>query len=154
MPSTKQTLSEKIGVGKVLTKKVRITNAQIKAMRATPITLITGVPNKVIVFRGAELELIYGSNVFTESSDNMAIKFTDGSGAAVSDTIEATNFIDAAANTVTSAVPVKDAIAALSAAVGKALVLHNTGDGEYAGNAGADNKMTVVVSYTLADLTS
>lgn len=40
--STEQTLSDELSVGKVLYKKVKLTNAQIKAMRATPVTLVAG----------------------------------------------------------------------------------------------------------------
>ena len=151
--NSKKSLADKISNGKVQSLKVRITNAQIKAMRATPITLVPAVAGKVIRFVSAELRLNYGgTNVFTETADNMAVKYTNGSGVAVSDTIEATGFIDQSASTVTSAVAVKDAIAVSTGAVGKALVLHNTGDGEYAGNAAADNTMTVDVSYILSDL--
>jgi len=152
MITSKKDLASKIAVGRLLTVKVRLTNAQIKALRATPITLVPAVTNKVIQFVGAQLKLVYGSNVFTETADNMAIKYTNGSGVAVSQAIEATGFIDAAANTITNAIPALDAIVAETGAKSKALVLHNTGDGEYAGNAAADSTMVVTVSYMVHDL--
>lgn len=133
---------------KTITERIELTNAQIKAMRATPVTLVNGLPNAVLVLDSIVLRLNYGgTNVFTETADNMAVKFTDGSGAQVSSTIEATGFIDQNATTFTRATPSTDAIVASASAVGKSLVLHNTGDGEYAGNAGADNTMTVWVTY-------
>jgi hypothetical protein len=74
----------------------------------------------------------------------MAIRFTNGSGAIVSQAIEATGFIDQAADTITNALPKVDAIASAAASVAQALVLHNTGDGEY----GAGNSpMTVKITY-------
>jgi len=127
---------------------VDLTNAQIKALRAAPVTLVAAPgATKVLEFVSAVLALDYGANVLTESSDNMAIRYTDGTGVIVSQAIEATGFIDAAADTITNALPKIDAIAANSAAVNKPLVLHNTGDGEYAGNAGADTIMSVKIAY-------
>jgi hypothetical protein len=77
----------------------------------------------------------------------MAIRYTDGSGVIVSQAIEATDFIDAGADTITNALPKIDAIVANSGSVNKALVLHNTGDGEFGGNAGADTVMSVKIAY-------
>lgn len=132
---------------------VTLTNANIKAMRATPITLVAAQgANKVVELVSALLKLVAGTNVLTETIDNMAIKYTGGSGVAVSQTIEATGFIDQAANTITNALPVIDPIAALSASANKALVLHNTGDGEYGGNAAADATMVVKIAYRVHNL--
>jgi hypothetical protein len=133
---------------------INLTNVNIKALRATPITLVVAQgANKVIEFVSALLFLDYGTNVLTETTDNLAVKFENGSGAIVSQAIEATGFIDAAADTVTSALPKIDAIVAAASAANKALVLHNTGDGEYAGNAGADTTMKVKVAYRVHDVT-
>jgi len=125
-----------------------ITNAEIKALRAAPKTLVAAPDGgKVLEFISLQLFLDYGSNALTESADNMAVRFNDGSGTIVSQTIEATGFIDATADTMTNALPKIDAISAKTACDGKALVLHNTGDGEYAGNAGADTVIRYRVCY-------
>lgn len=132
---------------------VNLTNANIKALRATPITLVAAQgANKVIELVSALLKLVAGTNVLTESADNLAVKYENGSGVAVSQAIEATGFVDAAVVTVTNALPKIDAIAALSVSANKGLVLHNTGDGEYAGNAAADATMVVKVAYRVHDL--
>lgn len=137
-------------VPSVFTASVSITNAELKALRATPKTLVQAQgAGTVVEFVGAVLLLDYGTNVFTESADNAAVKYTNGSGVAVSDTIECTGFIDASADTATSAVPVKDAIVAATGNANKALVLHNTGDGEWGGNAGADTVMRVKISFSV-----
>jgi len=135
------------------TVKVSLTNAQIKAMRATPVELVSAQgANTLIVFEGATLVLNAGSEVLTESADNMAIEYDSGSAAAVTGTIEATNFIDQAADTVTNAVPAGDVIDASADVVNKNIALVNTGDGEYAGNASADATMDVYVTYRVLDL--
>lgn len=132
---------------------VNLTNAEIKALRAAPKALVAAQgANKVVELVSALLKLDAGTNVLSEIDDNMAVKYNDGSGAAVSQTIEATGFIDQAADTVTCALPKIDAIAALSASANKALVLHNTGDAEYGGNAAADATMVVKVAYRVHDL--
>jgi len=131
-----------------------LTSAQIKALRATPITIIAAPgAGKVIEFIGATLKLVYGgTNVFTETDDNLAFKYTDGSGVSVSGNIESTGFIDQSANTYTSAVRQADGIVAATGAENQALVLHNTGDGEIAGNAGNDNTLEISVLYRVVTL--
>lgn len=133
---------------------VTLSNSEIKALRATPIEIVAapGAGN-VIQFLGGLLKLNYGgNNAFTESADNLAFKYTDGSGIAVSQTVESTNFIDATADTLTSAVPAGDAIVAATGAENQAIVIHNTGDGEIAGNAAGDNTITLRVYYAIYSL--
>jgi len=132
---------------------VTITAAEVKAARATPVSLVAaqGAGNAVMFF-GAQLKLNYGSEVFTETADNFAIKYTDGSGVAVSQTIENTGFIDQSADTLTNALPVADAIVVATGAENQALVLHNTGDGEIAGNASDDSTVTVRIFYQVVAL--
>ncbi len=132
---------------------VTLTNAQLKALRATPITLVAAQGAGTIVrFLGATLKNSGGANAITETDDNAAIKYTDGSGVAVSQTIECTGFIDQTVATVTTALPAIDAIATSAAATNAALVLHNTGNGEWAGNAAADVTLTVQVSYEVVTI--
>lgn len=128
--------------------EVTLTSANVKALRATPITLVAApAAGYVLEFIKIYLFLDYGSNGFTESTDNLAVKYTDGSGSVVSETIEMTGFIDQTADTMTSAGPAAQAILAKTACAGKALVLHNTGDGEIAGNAANDSVVEVKVAY-------
>ncbi len=127
---------------------VSITNAQIKAIRATPKTLVAAPgAGRMLQFVSLQLLNAGGTNALTESADNLAVKFTDGSGAQVSQDIEATGFVDQTAATVTNGLPKIDAIVAVASAANKALVLHNTGDGEYGGNAAADVTWKARVVY-------
>jgi len=128
--------------------KVTLTNAQIKALRATPITLVAAQGTyRYIELVSAILFLNAGTNVLTESADNLAIKYNNGSGVAASETIECTGFIDQSVDTFTNAVPALNTIVAKTAVLNKGLVLHNTGDGEYGGNAAADATMDIRVVY-------
>lgn len=133
---------------------VTLTSAQVKALRATPATLVAAPgAGKSLMLVGALLKLNYGgTNAFTESADNLAIKYTDGSGAAVSQTIESGSFITATADTYSNALPKIDVIAAATGVENQALVLHNTGDGEIAGNAANDNTLSIRVYYTVQEL--
>lgn len=138
--------SSPTGDGIIQWAEVSITNAEMLALRATPKTLVAAPgAGKVLEFVSAQLYFDY-TGAYTETADNMAIKYTDGSGAAVSQTIEATGFVDATADTVTNALPKIDAIVAKSGSENKALVLHNTGDGEYGGG-NAANAIRVKVAY-------
>lgn len=125
-----------------------ITNAEIKALRATPKTLVAAPgAGKVLQFVSVALFLDYGTNVFTETADNLSVKLKDGSGTAVSQDIEATGFIDNAGDIMTVGIPKVDAISAKAACENMALVLHNTGDGEYGGNVGADTVIRFKATY-------
>lgn len=126
--------------------EVSLTNAEMLALRATPKTLVAAPgAGKVLEFLSACLLFDY-TGAYTESADNMAVKFENGSGVAVSDTIEATGFVDATADTLTFARKAVDGITAKTGCENKALVLHNTGDGEYGGG-NAANVVRVKVAY-------
>jgi len=127
---------------------VSITNAQIKALRATPKTLVAAPgAGRMLSFVSAQLVNLGGTNALTESADNLAVKYTDGSGVQVSQDIETTGWLDQTAATVTGALAKIDPIVAAASCANKALVLHNTGDGEYGGNAALDVTFKVRVIY-------
>lgn len=133
--------------------EVTLTAAEVKALAATQKTLVAAPgAGKMLQFISATLKLNYGSEAFTESADNLAIKYTDDSGVAVSQTIESTGFIDQTADTYTNALPALNAIVAASAAENQPLVLDNTGDGEIAGNASNDSTLTVAIVYATVSI--
>lgn len=135
------------------TSKVTLSSALIKTLRATPQVLVPapGV-GKYIELVSVRLRLIAGTNVLTESTANLAVKLTNGSGAAVSQTVETTGFIDQAANTLTNGLPKIDAIATQAASVNAPLVLHNLGAAEYGGNAANDAQLEVLTTYRVRTL--
>jgi len=131
---------------------VSLTNTNIKNLAATQIELVPAQgAGTVVEFVSAQLKLVYGSDVLTESGDNLAVKYTDASGVAVSETIESTGFIDQSANTYTNAIAIKDTIVAATGAENKALVLDNLGS-EFAGNASNDTTMEIGIAYRVHTL--
>jgi hypothetical protein len=126
--------------------RVAITNAEMLALRATPKTLVAAPgAGKYLEFVGATI-FFDRAGAYTESADNMAVKLGTGAGTAVSETIEATGLVDAAGDVVMPVKPATSAVIAKAAAENLALVLHNTGDGEYGGG-NASNEIIVEVVY-------
>lgn len=113
--------------------EVSITQAQLVLLRATPVELVPAPgAGKVIDFLAAHIQLVYGgTGNNTESTANLGIKYTDGSGVQVNETVEATGFIDQTVSTNTSARKKLDPIVTAAGSTNKALVLHNLGAGEY-----------------------
>ena len=107
-----------------------ITNAQMLTLRASPITLVTAQGTGTVVeLVSAMLFCDASAGVYTESADNMQIKYVDGSGVAVTADIEATGFVTVADEMATTVIPKIDAIATDAQCVNQPLVLHNVGDG-------------------------
>lgn len=124
--------------------EVTIAAASVLTLRATPVTLVAAPgAGYVLQLLGGYVIMDYGMTAYTESADNLAVKYTNGSGAAASETIETTGFIDSTADDMITVIPIKDVAAVANAA----LVLHNTGDGEF-GNMG-DSPLRVKILYTI-----
>lgn len=131
--------------------KVTLTNAEIKALQGTPKELIAAPgAGKLIIVHQVYLHLDAGSEVLSESADNLVVEYGDGQD--ITGAIEMTSFIDQAADTWMSVLPVAQAAsAAASIGINKNVRLLNTGDGEFAGNASNDATLDVYVSYSVAD---
>lgn len=136
--------------------RVSITPAEIRALRATQITLVAAPgATKFLEFVSAHLWLDFGAvahDAPTNAGDDLAIRYTDGNGQVVGSQ-EATGFINAAADahriikagaapvaTVADVVPVANA----------ALVLDNIGAAEYAGT--GDSPLVVDILYLVRTL--
>lgn len=141
------------GSAEVRSLETVLTSAQVKALRATPVTVVPAPgAGKSLEFVSALLQLNYGgANAFT-GPQNLAVKYKDSASAAVSQPITGTGFIDQATDMVTSALPKADAIATRAVAENQPLVLHNTGAAEITGNAANDNLLHVKVLYRVHTL--
>jgi len=137
---------EVVGLG-LHTAKVTLTAAEIKALAGSPKVLVAAPgEGKALSFLGATLRLVAGTEVLTESADNLAIKYKGGTGLQISETIEATGFIDQSADTIINVVPIKDAKQTSANIANEELFLVNL-DGEYGGNASNDAELVVVITY-------
>jgi hypothetical protein len=135
------------GSAEIRSLETVLTSAQIKILRATPITVVPAPgAGRSLEFVSALLQLNYGSNVFT-GPQNLAVKYKDGASAQVSQNVTGTGFIDQAGDMVTSALAKADGIATRAIAENQPLVLHNIGAAEITGNAGNDNLLHVKVLY-------
>lgn len=128
---------------------VSITDTQMKALRATPKQLVAAPgTGYALQFLGAQFFFDY-TGAYTESSDDLGVKYTDGSGKQVSDTLDATGFVDATADAHAFVTASQTSLLTANAA----LVLHNLGDGEYGGG-NASNAVKVRCFYRTLPLLS
>lgn len=144
-------VDEAFAIAELITTKVTVSATEIKALAATPKTLVAAEgAGTLLELVSATLRLVSGSEALAEDGggSNLGIKYTDGSGTQVSEAIEMTGFITEASNATTFAKPAATApIDTGDTALNAALVLHNIGAGEITGNASDDAELEVYVSY-------
>lgn len=127
---------------------VEISNAEIKDLNGAPKTLVSAPgANKFLELVSVVLILDYGSNVLTESADNLVVEYAT-SGMDATGTIECTGFIDQAVDQMAFIPAATIATDAASDIVNNAFRLFNPND-NFAGNAGADTTMTVKIAYRI-----
>lgn len=125
-----------------------LTAAQIKALRATPATIVADpAAGKMLELISLSLFLDYGSEVLSETADNLELYYNGGTTAAASATIETTGFLDQAANMLYHVYGKTLGALAGSVVDGKGFILKNTGDGEFGGNASNDTVLRYRVAY-------
>lgn len=110
--------------------EVAITAAEMLALRATPKELVAA-PGAGYALEFVSAVFIYDyTAAFTESADNIDVKYTNGSGTIVSLELETTGLLDATADKISVLSPLAtDPLLTANAA----LVLHNSGNGEFGG---------------------
>ena len=109
-----------------------ISSSELLALRATPKTLVAAPgAGKLIEFVSIDLLLDATATAYVESTANLGVRYENGSGTQVSETIEATGFINQTVDTWIKGQPAAQVAMTKTASENKALVLHNLGAGEY-----------------------
>lgn len=90
----------------------QLTNTNMLALEATPVTLIAAVADTAIVVHKVMLFFDWTAN-YTESADNLVIEYADGTDIV---NIEATGFVDAGADAARMIIPRDGAIVVVAAA--------------------------------------
>ena len=147
--------TEEIGDGQVTQVKMeegsmvfvdkQLTNAEVLALRATPIELVAAPgADKAIVVHKFAIVVDDTAGAFTESTDNLVMEYEDG--VDISAAIEATSLVGGAVQFATQGVLDTVVVPDVNAGV----QLLNTGDGEWGGGNVA-NTISVRVWYSVID---
>jgi len=135
------------GLANVRVAEIDLTSAQIKALNATPVTIVAA-PGANLAIVPIMVSLVFnygGTNVFTETADDLSIGYAGG--AEIME-IESTGLIDQT-NDEWRAITFSHAESFIPEE-NVAVEITNL-DGEIAGNAGGDNTARVRLLYTIVD---
>lgn len=133
----------------VATATINLTSAQVKALRATPITVIPApASGSMIYFLGAQTHFDYGgTNPFT-NAQNLALQLAGGPTTVSSDIVGA-GYLDQTVSAYQYTYQTSPFIATALNAEGQALVLTNTGGSEITGNVANDNLFHLIIYYSI-----
>lgn len=135
-------------VGGINYTEITLTNAQIKALRASPLTLVLAPGlGRYLDPIAMDLVLKAGTNVLTEATANLDLRYV-GKAAGVLHTSEMTGFIDQAVDMTTRARVANDKIITRANCENLGLELFNNGAGEFGGNAALDALLKVRLWYS------
>jgi len=128
---------------------VILTSAQVKAVRATPITIIAAPgAGKIIEILSGSAQTIYaGNNAFT-GAQNLALKPKDGTTNGIA-TLTGAGWVDQTASEQQEFAFPSGIINSKANTDNQPIVLHNTGAAEITGNAAGDNTVRVDVIYRI-----
>jgi len=130
----------------LLTITAELTAAQVKALRASPATIVpAGGAGTMIEFVSAVLLLDYETVVYAlGAGDDLAFKYANGAGASVSLIGETTGFLDQAADVAKVVTALGSPFFTKAQCENQAIVLHNIGAAEVLNG---DSSLLVHVSY-------
>ena len=134
------------GVGDMRVADVLITSAQMLALAATPITIVAAPgAGKYLEFMGAVCFLDYNSAAYAaDAGEDFQLRYTDGSGALVSDPIDG-ELLEATADTLFVLKPIALTVAVTA---NTPIVADNVGAGELASG---DSPFKVRCFYRIHD---
>jgi hypothetical protein len=134
--------------GSVQYAETSIANTPFLAIRATPAELVAAPgAGKVLEFVSCVILFDYTA-AYTETDDNLVVRYASTTGAIASDTIEMTGFVDATADAIAVGYPAASVVVLKSVAENAALVLHGSGSGEFGGG-NAANVIRVKTAYRI-----
>lgn len=128
---------------------VTVTSAELLALAATPKTIVAAPgADKVARFRGIESFLDFNTTAYTitNAGDDLSVRYTNGAGAIVSQTIQAQGFLDATEDAYMQGEAIIQQVGDLADFANQALVLDNIGAAEYTLG---DSPIIVVVHYDI-----
>lgn len=130
-----------INVSPFAKRRTQLTNAQMLALRATPITLVAAPgAGLAILVDGVYAYFDVTTDGYTETADNLAVEYASGLDVLV---METTGWLDQATDGARYQRPAVDVI---TPPANSALQLKNNGDGEFGGG-NAANTLSVEVTY-------
>lgn len=133
---------------------VAVTSAELLALAAAPKTLVAAPgAGKVARFRSIESFLDFNTTAYTitNAGDDLSVRYTNGAGALVSQTIQAQGFLDATEDSYMQGEAIIQQVGDLADIANQALVLDNIGAAEYTLG---DSPITVVVHYDILTVPS
>jgi len=135
----------------ILYKKLTITDAELKLLVGAPKELVPKPgADKFVEMVSLELILRAGTEVLTESTDNLVLGYNDGT-VAIGETIETTTFLTSATDAITRWFGKKDdLIANIATIVNQNVALLNN-SGNFAGCASGDSALLVTMAYRIRE---
>ena len=137
------------GGGGSLVSEVAVTSAELLALAAAPKTLVAA-PGAGLLARFNKIELYLDFNTtaytITNAGDDISVRYTDGAGAIVSQTLQAQGFLDATEDAYLQGQAVDEVGGDLADHANQALVLDNIGAAEWTLG---DSPVTVRVHYSI-----
>lgn len=131
--------------GAVQSAEVTVSSAELLALRATPKSLVAAPgAGKMLEFVAAVLFADNGT-AYTVSTNDLAIRYKDGSGDIISQTIDTAGLLDQTTDIMSLIAPIAtDSKTPKADCENQPLVLHNTGAGELTSGTGV---LRVKISY-------
>jgi hypothetical protein len=135
--------------------KVSVTATQLRTLAAAPVSIVAGVAGDAVVFRGALFSYRGGANIFDSvgAGEDLALRYTDGSGTIVSYTVDTTSDINFGSTTDVDFIV--EPVGSVVATLGAALALDNVGAGELAAadaDVNGDGTLDIYISYDVVNV--
>ena len=117
--------------GATRTAEVTVSSAELLALRATPKTLVAAQGAGTLIEFVSAVVIADNGTGYTVGTNDLAIRYKDGSGDVISQTIDTAGLLDQTTDIMTQVMPIAtDSKTPKADCENQPLVLHNTGAGE------------------------